>query len=408
MMKSSIFIPKTINVGYQTRNDTYTKRLAYVIYYDESGKLRKETSWNSWRDNKIPNDEFENVPTEGFVLNKKVGDYDSGWNHRHAYCRIYDPRNFEFEITFENLLYILENTSSIKGKGLEGEFVYGWDGKDLVLIPVASPDYKQIKEYNDILHNKETIKAKDLIIGATYLDKDNKEYVYMGKFDHYDYGYGYRGKGYKSYRAMVNDNPNYSSCEYTYVDGQNQGKKLFFCTKPSYTDEKYDFVVMSSISKKFIKCIDTNCHSEYSNMFDWLESSTKYSPIDKSKTEYIDMSIEDVLGKMKSSNYAHEAKCYDSDGEVYEIKEIKIGDKWTNTYVCHKRQNGEHYFNLIDERFEYEAIKDQSYWGGITIRKKMIPTSLEHIFEVIQPKYSNLYLVNGKYYCSKLKEKNYE
>ena len=159
-MKSNIFIPKTINVGYQNRSGTYTGKLAYVIYYDEKGKLRKEASWNSWRDEKIPNEEFDNVPTTGFVLNKKVGDYSSGWDHRQAYCRVYDPRNFEFEITIENLLYILENANSIKGKGLEGEFVYGWDGKDLVLMPVESPDYKQITEYNKIVHNNESIKAK--------------------------------------------------------------------------------------------------------------------------------------------------------------------------------------------------------------------------------------------------------
>ena len=70
-MNSSIFVPKTINVGYQNRSGTYTGKLAYIIYYDEKGKLRKEASWNSWRDNKIPNDEFDNIPTEGFVLNKK-------------------------------------------------------------------------------------------------------------------------------------------------------------------------------------------------------------------------------------------------------------------------------------------------------------------------------------------------
>ena len=87
-MNSSIFVPKTINVGYQNRSGTYTGKLAYVIYYDEKGKLRKETSWNSWRDDKIPNDEFENVPMEGFVLNKKAGDYSTGWDHRHAYCRV--------------------------------------------------------------------------------------------------------------------------------------------------------------------------------------------------------------------------------------------------------------------------------------------------------------------------------
>lgn len=47
-----IFIPKKINVGFQKRDDTYTGKLAYIIYYDETGKLRKETSWNGWRDKK--------------------------------------------------------------------------------------------------------------------------------------------------------------------------------------------------------------------------------------------------------------------------------------------------------------------------------------------------------------------
>ena len=38
-MKSNIFIPKKINVGYQNRSDTYTGKLAYVIYYDEKGSV---------------------------------------------------------------------------------------------------------------------------------------------------------------------------------------------------------------------------------------------------------------------------------------------------------------------------------------------------------------------------------
>ena len=72
-MKANIFIPKKINVGFQNRDDTYTGKLAYVIYYDEKGKLRKEKSWNSWRDQNIPNEEFDNVPISGFVLNKRAG-----------------------------------------------------------------------------------------------------------------------------------------------------------------------------------------------------------------------------------------------------------------------------------------------------------------------------------------------
>ena len=61
------FIPEKINVGFQERNDTYTNKLAYVIYFDEKNVLRKEKSWDGWRDKKIPNEIFENVPTSGFV-----------------------------------------------------------------------------------------------------------------------------------------------------------------------------------------------------------------------------------------------------------------------------------------------------------------------------------------------------
>ena len=115
-MKSTIFIPKKLHVGFQNRQGTYTGKLAYVIYEDEKGKLRKETSWNSWRDSKIEPLIIDNEPTEGFVLNKKVGGYSTGWNHRSTYTRVYHPTGFEFEITVENLLYILENCSMIKGK----------------------------------------------------------------------------------------------------------------------------------------------------------------------------------------------------------------------------------------------------------------------------------------------------
>ena len=38
-MKTNIFIPTKINVGFQERKDTYTSKLAYVIYFDEKGKL---------------------------------------------------------------------------------------------------------------------------------------------------------------------------------------------------------------------------------------------------------------------------------------------------------------------------------------------------------------------------------
>ena len=48
-MENKLFIPDRINVGLQGRRGTYTGKLAYIIYWDKKGVLRKETSWESWR-----------------------------------------------------------------------------------------------------------------------------------------------------------------------------------------------------------------------------------------------------------------------------------------------------------------------------------------------------------------------
>lgn len=258
-MNSSLFIPKIIKVGYQNRTDTYTGKLAYVIYYDEQGKLRKETSWSNWRDEKIPDDEFENEPMEGFVLNKKVGGYQYHYDMRQTYVRVYDPRGFEFEITVPNLLYILENTNSIKGKGLEGEFIYSWDGKNIVLLPIDSPDYKELKELNEKRFSGSYIKAKDLEIGRIYLNKDGVEVVYLGRFPYYSYY------------------------------GTNKGNHYWFepVDKPNATE------VFKSIPKGWlIDNISEKPIADYSTRYESLESNYSFSPIDNSKDKYIFYTLE--------------------------------------------------------------------------------------------------------------------
>ena len=367
-MNSSIFVPKTINVGYQNRSGTYTGKLAYVIYYDEKGKLRKETSWNGWRDKDIPNDEFDNVPTEGFVLNKKAGDYSTGWDHRHAYCRVYDPRGFEFEITIENLLYILENANCIKGKGLEGEFIYGWDGKDLVLMPVESPDYKQISEFNKIIHNNETIKAKDLIIGATYLTKDNENWIYMGKFEAFDYW-----------------------------EGTNKGKHFWFWHNGSFAHYK------SLPKNKFIKCIDNKCSEKYANIYNNLERNSEYSPYDSSKNEYKYLTFEE-FEKRSSSGYWSERQFISEyyGRNKYEF-EIYPEDKNNNLFVVRIKDNTSRYYSDYNEVTNIfpttsKMVKSNHYPYKDIEEKHMIPVTLKKIFEVMKPMYIQKYLANGRKY----------
>lgn len=179
---NKLFIPEKIKVGFQKREGTYTGKLAYVIYFDKKGVLRKEKSWNSWRDNKIAAQELENIPTEGFVLNKGVGgarDSWSSWNTRNEYIRVYDPRDFEFEISVSNLLFLLQECSSIKGKGLEGKFVYSWNGTELVLLPAECKEFAESQKYTSLQGKK--IKAKDVEEGCLYYHRDGTQLMYLGK-----------------------------------------------------------------------------------------------------------------------------------------------------------------------------------------------------------------------------------
>ena len=176
-----LFIPEKMKVGFQNRDGTYNGKLAYIIYFDKKGVLRKEKSWESWRDKKIDAEEIVNEPTEGFVLNKKVGGYKSNWNFRDSHVRVYDPRGFEFEISVPNLLFILRETDCSRGKGLAGKFVYAWEGTELVLLPVGSQDYQNSKDFTELQGTQ--VHAKDLIPGATYTTKNQENLTYLGKFN---------------------------------------------------------------------------------------------------------------------------------------------------------------------------------------------------------------------------------
>lgn len=187
MGHNKLNIPDTLRIGYRNREDTYTGKLAYVTYIDGKGVHRKQKSWDGWRDDKIPDDTYPNEPISGLVLNKRVGGYKYSWNVRNTYCRVYDPRGFEFEISIDNLLYVLEYCSSIKGKGLEGEFVYAWDKTELVLLPINTSDYEASKGFTELQTKKVT--KNDMKEGICYLNKDNVKVIYLGRHDVIEYNY---------------------------------------------------------------------------------------------------------------------------------------------------------------------------------------------------------------------------
>jgi hypothetical protein len=204
--------------------------------------------------------EFDNIPIEGFVLNRKTGGYSSGWNHRSTYCRVYDPRGWEFEISIPNLLYILENTNSIKGKGLDGEFVYSWDGKDLVLLPANTPDYEELKKFNEVLKLKLT--KKELVVGDIYLCSDNAERTYMGSYLQYDRYGNCDNKKYNWFAHCKNEIPIFDTYQmtnikkhigtdtnYSYLMDQLQEDQYF--KKPEYEEVTLKYLEEKAILREW-------------------------------------------------------------------------------------------------------------------------------------------------------------
>jgi hypothetical protein len=183
-MQEQLFIPKIIKVGYQKRSDTYSKQLAYVIYYDDKGKLRKETSWEGWRDKSITPKEFDNNPHQGFYLNRDVQRGSDWFGSGRSMIRIYDDRGIEFEITTTNLMFILMITNCYN-RQLEGKFVYSWYGKELVLLPIGCSEYEKASNFTAL--QKQKVSAKTLKPGFVYQTKKQIDLVYLGKFDWWNF-----------------------------------------------------------------------------------------------------------------------------------------------------------------------------------------------------------------------------
>lgn len=386
-MKKVMYIPKRLKVGFNNRMDTFTGKLAYIIYYDEHNKLHKEASWEHWRDESIKPWELDNTPIDGLIINKKVGDCDNGWDHRKAYCRIYDPRGFEFEITIDNLLYILECTNYVAGKGFDGKFVYAWSGTDLVLMPLNSPDYKEVKHYTELKSTNNMIKLKDLKVGAVYVTPTGDKYVYMGKHDKYVRGYEWEINGEKHRSMKSSDVPNEIKFDMNYYhfttpQDFNGGKHFVFmkanaierCKEGGYVSCFMDMY------KTFRPNKFQSCSSEHFERFDELmslmNSSLSISPYDRSGDKFYLMSLDkfkDVLNKTF---------------DIYSYIDLNSSDDNLKEYT----------FNVTKE-YDSDTLYKCTRYNDVTMlykdKKVYEHLSVDELFELIKPFYIEEYLKNG-------------
>ena len=289
MTSTNLYIPDLLKVGFVKREDTFTKLLAYVTYIDQKGVHRKQTSWEGWRDKSIEPVDLANTPQSGFILNKDIQRY--GWSHYssgRSMIRIYDPRGVEFEITPANLLYILMNTNCYK-RELEGEFVYAWDAKELVLLPIGSEEYKSSVSFTSLQSKKLT--SKDLVAGYTYKTKKDKNLVYLGKFSWLDHSYS-RGLFIEKRYIFVTESSLTKGIDKVYFDSKTNLNDLAVqvtdTSIENYAEllEKFGttinagypvrFIEKASIQNyysKFYKIISGTCVEEYKSEYGYRYSS---------------------------------------------------------------------------------------------------------------------------------------
>lgn len=356
----SLFIPQKIKVGYQERSDTYSGKLAYVIYYDTKGKLRKEASWNSWRDKEIQDNEWDNTPISGFVLNKKVGGYQYHYDMRQTYARVYDPRGFEIEITVPNLLHILECTDCIRGKGLVGDFVYAWDGTELVLLPTSSPNYEELQQKTTTLLTGTPIKGSELKPGRTYTTINGEEFVFLKKSPKINYSVS-------TYHFPLDEKlPPQEEC---YTKTANR----FWFMNGGYLTS------LSSVTGKFYSCVDENVHPNYQEYIEKLESDCEYCPIDFHNTE-INMYTYDEFLKLAERD-KHVIEFLTKDPHTNRIFSVAFS-------IVNNNEQLYHYYNW---GWRSRSISiDHPWWHK--------DATLREIFNYWKPFYINTYLTNGKFF----------
>jgi len=344
-MNNKLYIPKTISVGYQKRGDTYTDALGYVIYTDDKGVLRKEGSWQGWRDQAIPANLFQNEPTDGFILNKGISGGGRGWDSRQSKIRIYDPRGHEIEIPIDNLLFILQEYTSAKGKAIDGKFVYAWQGKDLVLLPTDCLEYKQSVEFSTLQAQK--VSARDLVIGATYITKQDTELIYMGRFVHYS--------------SKNNYEYNYSRNARKDVEYKIVGKKKHIFLDPErvncdyYNDRK--FAPLNSMGK-LAKLGTEGPIDNYAEMLDEFLATKEASPPVGMKA------FKKKFNVKKASSYG---------GEFYlDIHGVMVSTRLNDVYFDYKNKLG--YTLDFDNHYEMKddnTIIEKDYHGE---SRTLIPT----------------------------------
>lgn len=353
-MKTTMFIPETIKAGFRKNSYSFTKKEAFLLAMNENGKYRELKSFQNMIDPRIGTEEFQNIPVKGFQLNRSTVNFPRPWHQRNKSALIYDPRGFEMEITFENLLYILEHTKQME----EEEFVYGWFGSVVTLLPINSYEYKEVMEKKKKMEALPVITAKNLVVGATYLFEDDTKMVYLGKFHEYEtYDVPYR------------------------VYAKSKKQFYFGSLRKNVSGEsQFNILRVAKIESLLTEQLEEKKHVHFDEIMDYLEGQNYYSPIDNTKTIVEDMPFEyfENLMKRRTENWTKRASLISicaMNGQTHYIRSMETNPT-KEFYFVGCRETVRNMYN--DKVYEVSDYKD--------------------IFNILKPSLTHYYQKNGRHY----------
>ena len=341
-MQTDLYIPKTITVGYVNRTDTFTGKLAYVIYTDHKGKLRKQTSWENWRDKDIEAQTFENSPQPNFSFNKGI-QRDGHWGSGRSKIRIWDPRDFEMEIEVDNLIGILMH-SDVSKRDIVEPCVYAWKGTELIVLPTNSVEYQESVKHT----NKQTMKVgtKELGIGYTYQVKaDRSEVVYLGRFPTY---------------GKHDDNVGGGRWGTTLTQTQVEKKPQHV-----FIDPTTGYIEFKSPTQYLAHVVSEECHPQYAELLDKFYTTYESQPM---------IGVKLVANKFADVRAEGFLKHYRNEPRYAE----HLGHYAVNEAIDYSLKNG-HWIQFDEHRFM-----------EIGIEIDLMPSSY-HTAQKLPPKYNVTY-----------------
>ena len=234
--------------------------------------------------------------------------------------------------------------------------MYGWDGKELLLIPTSSPDYDEIMNFSSKMNTGNWLKGKDLHLGGIYLTNKDEEWVYLGRFEKF--------------------------CDNSWNRktrlGESQGNHYFFWSKydkPNWRKETGEFIAIKSLTRRVISTVSNDPVHNYAELMDELEHRQIYSPLDMGEDKFSMLTTDNFDAVFESPFW------YNVD------KFIKVNGKFLGISLYGTREKG--------FRVSYSGHQDYRTIASIFGTYTAYPT-IEEIFEKSPIYIKERYLANGK------------